>query len=278
MCRLYGFAATEPTRLECSLLHAQNALRVQSDRDRGGHRHPDGWGIARWVGDRPSVVRSTKPAFADTSFASEAAATVSRTVIAHVRAASIGPVAHNNVHPFQYGPWAFAHNGTLTAFEQLAPELRAEALGEPMGSTDSELVFRWLLGRMPNFGLDPQEPASGVEPLLRLLEAAVLELVRRSLPYADVAPPRLNFVMSDGEHLVASRWGNTLFWTLRVGRRDCVSCGRSHCPEADDTYRAVVVASEAITDEAWIEVQEGTLLGVDRRVYLTTRDLLSQAA
>ena len=33
MCRLYGFRATEPTRLECALVRAQNSLVVQS---RGG--------------------------------------------------------------------------------------------------------------------------------------------------------------------------------------------------------------------------------------------------
>ena len=31
MCRLYGFLATQPTRLECSLVTAQNALENQSD-------------------------------------------------------------------------------------------------------------------------------------------------------------------------------------------------------------------------------------------------------
>ena len=36
MCRLYGFRANEPTKVECTLVHAQNALIVQSREDLAG--------------------------------------------------------------------------------------------------------------------------------------------------------------------------------------------------------------------------------------------------
>ena len=146
MCRLYGFSATEATRLDCSLVLARNALQVQSDRDQRGKRNADGWGIARWTGSHPDVVRSTSPAFADGAFAEEAEATRARVALAHIRAATVGDVMAENVHPFKYGPWAFAHNGTLTAHARLAPILEDQAHGRPRGSTDSELIFHWLLG------------------------------------------------------------------------------------------------------------------------------------
>ena len=182
MCRLYGFSATETTRLDCSLVLAQNALQVQSDRDRRGRRNADGWGIARWSGPHPDVVRSTNPAFADGAFAEEAEATRARVALAHIRAATVGDVLPENVHPFQHGPWVFAHNGTLTAHAELAPILKDEAIGSPHGSTDSELIFRWLLGRMPEFGLDPEAPAEDPRALGRLLEVAVLDLVDLRVP------------------------------------------------------------------------------------------------
>jgi len=131
MCRLYGFSATAPTRLECSLVSAQNALQVQSDRDGRGRRNADGWGLARWKASTPQVVRSTLPAFADREFVHEAEATRSRVALAHVRAATVGDVLLENVHPFHHGPWAFAHNGTLTAHRQLAPLLTEGAHHEP---------------------------------------------------------------------------------------------------------------------------------------------------
>lgn len=55
-------------------------------------------------------------------------------------------------------------------------------------------------------------------------------------------------------------------------------CGTNHCPDADETYRAVVVASEPITTEAWTEVSEGTVLVVDEGGTVTAVDLLAQAA
>ena len=113
MCRLYGFLATEPTRLECSLVQAQNALQVQSDRDLRGVRNADSWGIAHWTGTASSVIKSTAPAFADGRFAETAAAVSGEAVIAHVGAATIGSVVDHNTHPFTHGPWAFDHNGSF---------------------------------------------------------------------------------------------------------------------------------------------------------------------
>ncbi len=278
MCRLYGFTATEPTRLECSLVQAQNALQVQSDRDGRGRRNADGWGIARWSSPEAEVVRSTQPAFADREFAREAEATRSGVVLAHVRAATVGGVVDENVHPFRHGPWAFAHNGTLTAHGALAPSLLESAHQTPGGSTDSELIFQWLLGRMPDYGLHPDRPAKEIEPVARLLEEAVLGLVGASMAIPGTDPPKLNFLLSDGVNLVASRWGNTLYWTERHGVRDCAVCGTDHCPEADGSYKAVAIASEPITDERWTEAQEGTILAVDGSARLTIRDLATQAA
>jgi glutamine amidotransferase len=278
MCRLYGFSATAPTRLDCSLVSAQNALQVQSDRDGRGRRNADGWGLARWKEPEPQIVRSTLPAFADREFVHEAEATRSRVALAHVRAATVGDVALENVHPFSHGPWAFAHNGTLTAHQELAPVLTEWTHRGPQGSTDSELIFQWLLGRMPAFGLDPNEPAPDTATLARFLKEVVLDLVRSSIAIPGIAPPKLNLLLSDGVNLAASRWGNSLYWTTRSRVPDCAVCGSDHCPEADDSYRAVAIASEPITDEPWTEVQEGTILAVGPGAELTMLDLLTRAA
>ncbi len=82
MCRMYGFLATDPTRLDCSLVSAQNALVVQSDRDQRGIRNADGWGIAHWPDSPPAILKSTQPAFADKQFVETATAVSSDAVIA----------------------------------------------------------------------------------------------------------------------------------------------------------------------------------------------------
>jgi len=276
MCRLYGFLATEPTRLECSLVEAQNALLVQSDRDHRGVRNPDGWGIAEWHSKVPYVSKNTYPAFADQYFVDVASMVNSHAVIAHVRAATVGKVAMANTHPFDRGPWAFAHNGTITGIEHVRTRLDIGLYGPPWGETDSELAFLWILNRMKRYGLDPDEPADDVSSIVDLMEDAVSDLVRLSLAAGVEVTPTLNFVISDGRHLVATRWGNSLYWTFRRGMSDCSVCGSSHCPHADETYKAVVVASEPITDEDWIEIPEGTVFGVGADVTTMSKSLVGE--
>lgn len=275
MCRLYGFLATEPTQLDCSLVEAQNALFVQSDRDRRGTRNADGWGIAEWISGSPYLVKNTFPAFADRRFLGTSATAYSHAVIAHVRAATVGKVAMENTHPFDNGTWAFAHNGTIENIEHVATHLDTGLYGPAQGDTDSELVFRWILNRMNQFGLDPDKPASGLEPILDLIEESIQDLVRISLMTGAAETPKLNFVISDGRHLVASRWGNSLYWVFRDGISDCAFCRSSHCPKASEGYKAAAVASEPITGENWREIPEGTLVGVDADITTVTRNLVS---
>lgn len=277
MCRLYGFLATEETRLDCSLVEAQNALLVQSDRDLGGVRHPDGWGIAQWQDGHPRVAKNTHPAFADSHFVEVASTVASHAVIAHVRAATVGRVAIENTHPFEHGPWAFAHHGTIPGIEHVRTRLDIGLYGPPWGDTDSELAFRWILNRMSRYGLHPDLPSDHLGPIVALIEDSVSELVAISLA-AEVESPTLNFVVSDGRRLVASRWGSSLYWTFRRGVADCAICGSSHCPHADETYKAVVVASEPITNEEWLEVPEGTVLGVDLDLTTLGRSLVGGPA
>jgi glutamine amidotransferase len=271
---MYGFLATDSTRLDCSLVLAQNALQTQSDRDGRGVRNADGWGIAHWDASGPSILKSTHPAFADKYFAETAEEISSQAVIAHVRAATVGKVAEENTHPFHHGPWAFAHNGTITGFEHVQTRLGIGDFAAPSGETDSELAFLWILNRMKEHGLAPDSPAPALDPLVDLLSESVLELIRIGIQTGSREQPTLNFLLSDGKYLVASRYGNSLFWTFRRGVRDCAVCGTSHCPTADADYQAVVIASEPITDEDWIEVPDGSVLGVEPGAHTMRRSLV----
>ena len=277
MCRLYGFRATDPTLVECSLVEAQNALLRQSESDGRGIANPDGWGIAAWDSNSLRVERRARSAADDLTFTQVAARARPTTAIAHVRTATVGGPAPGNTHPFRHGPWAFAHNGTLTAFDRLVPLLDTGRF-TPSGTTDSEHIFMWLLNRMSEFGLDPEQPAPSPEPLEDLLATAIMDLTSMATAAGAGHPPKLNFLMSDGTNLVACRWGNTLYWTARDAVPDCAVCGLSHCDEVADRYRAVAIASEPITREQWTEVPEGTILSVDESMAVTTRDLLVRAA
>ena len=65
MCRLYGFRASEATKVECSLIHAQNALLLQSRSDMMGREHADGWGLASYRNSEISLEHRDTAAFED---------------------------------------------------------------------------------------------------------------------------------------------------------------------------------------------------------------------
>lgn len=89
--------------------------------------------MAAWDEHHPGIVKSTFPAFADKEFAEIASSAFSKAAIAHIRAATVGKVAFENTHPFKYGPWVFAHNGTLASFERVRTHLDLGVFGPPEG-------------------------------------------------------------------------------------------------------------------------------------------------
>jgi predicted glutamine amidotransferase len=248
MCRLYGFRATEPTKVECTLVHAQNALMVQSRRD----HHAHGWGIATYEDHRPQVERQAWAAYHGEHFRRAAARVHSCTVIAHVRDATVGLPAIENTHPFTDGPWAFAHNGTIPRFPDLRERLleaiapgRRKAIA---GSTDSEHVFHLLLT------LRDLAPSL---PLVEIVRLGMDRIVAWCKEMNTVDELGLNVLLTDGEEMAGSRWGRTLCWVERDAVRDCEICGFPHIHHtAGHDYRALVIASEPISHEEWREVPE----------------------
>jgi predicted glutamine amidotransferase len=268
MCRFYGFTANEPTKVECALVHAQNALLVQSRRCREGAIHADGWGLGCYENELPEVVRRATPAFEDAFFGTTAERVYARTVVAHVRKASVGRPALANTHPFTYACWLFAHNGTVTGFDRLASRLEQETdptlLESRQGTTDSELAFYWLLTRMERAHLSPYEPCADLKGLVHVVGESIKLLAARCREAAPGDPAKLNFLLTDGHTLIASRWKHSLFWVPINGIHACEICGVPHVRHIPGKeYRAVAVASEAITHEPWQPVPNLSILSVD---------------
>src|SRR2546425_10816753 len=142
MCGVSGCRPAAPGGVAHELLHGANALRVQS------REHPDGWGLGWYVGRVPQVVRSLTAAHGDEDFEEVSSFVTASTILAHIRKASIGRVALENTHPFEWGPWLFAHNGTVPGWEErrgaLEGEIGGALRGKLRGGTGSErrlLVF-----------------------------------------------------------------------------------------------------------------------------------------
>lgn len=155
MCQLLGMNCNTPTDIQFSFT---------GFRKRGGQtdHHEDGFGIAffepsdcgklglrQFHDNKPSCVSPVADLVNNYPIKA-------MNVIAHIRKATTGQNCLANTHPFVrevWGePWAFAHNGQMSkAFIARTERLMANGNGEhyrPVGTTDSELAFCYLLNRL----------------------------------------------------------------------------------------------------------------------------------
>lgn len=256
MCRLYAMHASEPTRVECGLVQSQNALMKQSKADLTGVMHGHGWGVADYPDGVPKIEKRTWAAYHGEHFSKAVARVYARTVVAHVRRATVGATSLENTHPFHHGRWIFAHNGTVPNFEDVRflmldhidPLHRAEIRGE----TDSEHVFRYLMS------LFLQHPEAGLLETVRQGVAQIVAWAHQAAPDKRVG---LNIILTDGERFVGSRLNRGLYTIRRDHQFQCPVCGKPHVhhdPKHD--YRAIEVASEPVTfEDGWAEVPNGVV-------------------
>ena len=261
MCRLFGMRASHPTKVDCGLLEAQNALIRQSERDERGLVNDDGWGIGYVAEGEIRCEREVGPASESGEYRRDATRVRATTALAHVRRATVGGTSRENTHPFRHGRSMLAHNGHIGAFDEVREQLLAEMTPEHrssiQGTTDSEHFFHLLLSRRA------RNPG---EPMVEILREAVRDvagMVHEVNPEAEVA---LNVLWTVDEEMVGSRLGRSLWYLERDEPHRCDRCGSLHPdPERVDVedYRAAMVASERITDEDWREVPEGTVFRLD---------------
>ncbi len=242
MCRLLAYWGPAVPIAELivdpphSLLRQCTAARLQSS----GTDNPDGWGFGYYTADSRSPVRyrASVPMPVDATGLAGLDGIRADRFVAHVRHKSPGsPTEVAGNAPFVEGPWLFAHNGFVADYlegvgetlRQMLSPARRERLH---GHADSELLFGLILD-----GIDAG--AKPVEAMHDLIEPL-------SGPGRDRG--RFNFLLTDGDQLVASRWGNSLH--LRT----------DHGPAGS----SVIVASEPFDDRpGWDAVPDHTLMRID---------------
>jgi len=155
-----------------------------------GRKAPDGWGIGYYPGGEPSASVLKEPAPESGSIRSELVKVwdhlASSIFIVHVRTATWGQNSDANTQPFSRAhggrEWLIGHSGSLR--ERLVPGSRFE----PVGSTDTELVFCDLLERIAEAGW-------------RSLGECDLSRLRLELEELN-SHGALSLVMSDGQDLL----------------------------------------------------------------------------
>ena len=237
MCRLLGIISLDNVPFGSCLLSAPRSLASLS------RAHPDGWGAAFYDGRERDwrIERRPLRAVADESFASMAPRMHGAALVAHVRARTVGDSSPASPHPFRRGKWVFAHDGTIADVEQLRGLSSARRLRECTGNSDSELLFAYLLTRLDRARGTDQAATADLDAAV---SDAVAEIIERRLGTAT-------FLLSDGEVFYAHRFGGSLYMLERGGASE-----------------ALVIATEPLTDDAWLPLDVWTLVRCERTTTL----------
>jgi glutamine amidotransferase len=228
MCELFGLSASQRI--------AGPVLPLIEFQARGGATadNPDGWGIAWRDASDFHLEREPLPGHSSARFARTIASLHSDLLVAHVRKARWPPVnTLGNTHPFQHAccgrHWVFAHNGLVPELVTLESANTAKAC-RPDGETDSEFAFCHLLSHVMAHYPTPGAGAPWLEVL-----ATISELI--------AGHGKFNFLLSDGEHLIA--YGH-----------DRLHYMESH----EDAVDAALVATEPLgSAERWTSFAAGEL-------------------
>ncbi|MER6418545.1 ergothioneine biosynthesis protein EgtC [Streptomyces sp. NPDC001137] len=244
MCRHLAYLGPEEP-LGRVLVEPAHSLYRQSwapRRQRYGTVNADGFGVGWYAeGDPvPARYRRAGPIWADLSFADLARVVRSGAVLAAVRDATLsGADAEAAAAPYAAGTWLFSHNGAVKGWPgSLAPlvaSLPAVDVLSMEARNDSALVWALVLARL----------RAGDDEAQALADTVV--------EVAEAAPgSRLNLLLTNGETITATTWGDTLWYLSRPGR-------------------STVVASEPYDDDPhWQEVPDRTLLAASRTDVLLT--------
>jgi|LakMenEpi03Aug12_release.lakeMendotaPanAssembly.Ray.scaffolds.fasta_scaffold02287_36 predicted glutamine amidotransferase len=238
MCELLALSANTPTDLRFSFLGLRRRGGATGD-------HSDGWGLASFDPDGRGVrlFREDAPA----AFSPIAAGVADLELrahcsIAHIRRATQGVVALANCHPFHRRwrgqEWVFAHNGDLRG----GPIPAAEGF-QPLGTTDSEAAFCWLLGELERHDPDPDDD-----------DALFAVLVKGSEQLAQLGT--FNALIANGRWLFAHASTRLHRVTRRAPFRratladDDLSVDFAQLTTPDDVV--TILATEPLTrDETW---------------------------
>lgn len=246
MCELMGMSFERPVPAAFSI--REFALR--------GDDNADGWGLA-WYPDQSLAIIKEPLKWRESkhsSFLESYHYMQSRIYIAHVRHKTTGgEPTHADTHPFRRElggrEYCCAHNGTLSgSFWELPLERY-----RPIGSTDSEFLFCYLLEAIAGWGgrLDH-------ESQWRKLHAQLHDLNRNS---------KINLLLSDGKHLFAYR--DVKGWKGLSFCKEYIHKSETHCLadamvrvdlQGDLRHHGFVIATRPLSADNWHSFQPGEML------------------
>ena len=190
-------------------------------------RHPHGWGLARFGDGRaPSIEKEPVKATESELLGGILGERIEeRTLLAHIRFATVGTMEYANCHPFSGADdsgrvWTLVHNGTIFSGAVLN-----DYIGLQFGETDSERILLHLIARVNRAQSSRGRPLTGSERF-DILSSAIAALAKGS---------KLNLLVHDGEFLYAhTNFRDSLHYLEEDG-----AVTFSTCPLSDGDWKPV---------------------------------------
>ncbi len=195
MCELLGMSANVPTDICFSFTGL-------AKRGGGSGPHKDGWGITFYEGKGCRTFKDPLPGFnSPIARLVQEYPIKSCSVVAHIRQANRGGVSLENTHPFTrelWGRnWTYAHNGQLSGYRSMPT-----GAFRPIGETDSEHAFCWLLSKLTE--RYPRTPGN-MPAVFRYISELAQTLREKGV---------FNMLLTDGRYVMAFCSTN-LYWITR---------------------------------------------------------------
>jgi predicted glutamine amidotransferase len=204
-------------------------------------------------------------------------------VIMHARSqGGVEPAKREDIHPFRFKEWLFAHNGKIEGFLEIKERL-LEAIPSFIGrnikgETDSELVFHLFLSFLYDSGVlsRPEADISAVGDALVRTFATVDEFAH----ICNKPISKASVIVSDGYSMVVGSRGIPVDYTLIDGIDDCDRCrtsvrpGDTVSPQVDhEDARAVLVCSCKTSADAscYTKLEDNTVLLVSKNQEISIR-------
>ncbi|MCP4200604.1 MAG: class II glutamine amidotransferase [bacterium] len=270
MCRYAAYLGPPLPLSELIYKPANSLVHQATDASLSRTRiNADGFGVGWYspeISSEPAVFKDTSPVWNNYNLGEIAGKVRSPCIVAHVRSAkSYDPVNRENCHPFRRGRLLWMHNGDIPGRARLTRQVSLLAddalLAQVRGNTDTEQAFTLFLTHLEW----AQDCDPTTDQLARALEETLSQIVAWHLEAKDSRPLELNFCVTTGKALVASRFAlaadscPTLYWRSLTEE----SAGDS-----------VVVASEPLSDlDGWSAVENGQILLVHPGLLVETRPL-----
>ena len=195
-------------------------------------QNPDGWGIAWYTKRKLHLEKSIKSAWWDTKYQATLRNVKSKLILAHLRKMSIGNIREVNTHPFIFGKYVFAHNGSVDV-RPLVEYLKGK-YKQIKGTTDSEVLFHFIIQNMEKWG-----NFMGLRKAVKEINKVTKERKVTSI----------NFLMTDGRYLYAYkrnyRGKNNLYFKKKGG------------------FNKYLLFSSKPIEHGWTELENGELMVVD---------------